>query len=194
MLFYSILNKNPDKISPYDLIEIANIINNGFYPKGFRKTQVNVRKANNFFPIAAKNVPNAIYSLFNAYNNIWNDLDVYEKEAKFHIELIRIQPFEDGNKRTARILTNFNLCKNNKAPIVINKEQTEQYFKYIDEYDVDKMTELFKQNSKQEFNVMLNLYQNICGDSIEQDVEEAKTDNDVKLYKFIKDKRRKFGD
>lgn len=164
--FLNLIKENPDRISPYDLIEVAYTINKGEYPKGYRKTQVDVKCAKHFFPISARNVPEAIYSLFNAYHNIWSDLDIYEREARFHIELVRIQPFEDGNKRTARIITNYNLCKNNKAPIVIGGEQTDEYFRCIDEYDVEALTELFRKNSKEELDVMMDLYKQICGDKI----------------------------
>ena len=34
--------------------------------------------------------------------------DIYEREALFHIGLMRIHPFEDGNKRTAKIIMNAN--------------------------------------------------------------------------------------
>lgn len=43
----------------------------------------------------------------------------YEREAKFHIEFERIHPFEDGNGRTGRIITNAHLLHNNFAPIII---------------------------------------------------------------------------
>lgn len=182
--FLSLIEKNPDKISPYDLIDVANIINNGIYTKGFRKTQVNVKIAKSFFPIPAKDVQGAIYSLFDSYYNIWNNLDIYEREARFHIELVRIQPFEDGNKRTARILTCFNLCKNNKAPIVICGEQTDEYFRCIDEYDVDSLSEMFKKNSKDELNVMMNLYENICDNYIIED-EKLDKDEDIRISSLL---------
>ena len=41
------------------------------------------------------------------------DLTIYEREALFHIGLMRIHPFEDGNKRTAKIIMNANFFKKN---------------------------------------------------------------------------------
>lgn len=187
-----IIDKNPDKISPYDLVDIAYTVNNEVYDRGFRKTQVDVKKARNFHPIKASRIPEAIYSLFNAYHNIWCDLNVYEREAKLHIELVRMQPFEDGNKRSARILTNFNLLKNNKAPIVIPDSQTEEYFKYIDEYDVESLTKLFKKNSEEELEVMMNLFERICG-CIDITNEECE-DTDTKLYKYVRNRKEKIND
>ena len=82
----------------------------------------------------------------------------------FHIELVRAQPFEDGNKRTARILTNYNLCKQNKAPVIISGCETDKYFTFIDNYDADGFAKFLEEKSKQELEVMLELYMKICGD------------------------------
>lgn len=172
--FLKLIKSNPEKITPYDLIDISDIVNNKMFARGFRKTQVDVKMAKNFFPISPREVPSAVYSLFDTYHNVWDKLEVYEREARLHLELVRIQPFEDGNKRTTRILTNFNLCKNNKAPIVINGDQTEEYFRCIDEYDIKSLTEMFRKNSMEEFNVMINLYKNICGDEIIKEENTAK--------------------
>lgn len=178
--FKTILDHKPERITPYDLIEIAYAVNGDLYNKGFRKTNVDVPKAKNFIPLSPSNIPEAIYSVFNSYHNIWNILNVYEKEARLHIELVRIQAFEDGNKRTARILTSYNLLMQNKAPIIINGEDTEEYFKYIDDYDIEGMAKFFKFKSEEEFNIMLELYENICGGSF--DKEEVDSEG-VKIYK-----------
>ena len=81
---------------------------------------------------------------------IWNILPVYLKEAKLHIELVRTQPFEDGNKRTARIITNYNLVKQNRAPIIIEKEELDEYWNYINNYDVEGFTNFLKNKSQKE--------------------------------------------
>jgi Fic family protein len=110
---------------------------------------------------------------------VWNNLNVYEKEARLHIELVRMQPFEDGNKRTARILTAYNLIYQNRAPILIPATYLEEYFKYIDNYDVDKLAKMFKESSNQEFLAMLNLYSSINGDSLVPDNVDGKS---IKKY------------
>lgn len=184
--FDNILSKNPDRISPYDLIDIADDINTGIYTKGFRKTQVDVKKATNFYPPSPSMVPQAIYSLFNNYHNVWTDLPVYLKEAMFHIELVRIQPFEDGNKRSSRILTNYNLCKQNKAPVVIAGYETDEYFGYIDNYDADGMAAFLRKKSNEEFEILLDLYRSIYGDSLVDDPFINLSDDDVKIYVMAK--------
>ena len=37
-------------------------------------------------------------------------LELFKREARFHIEFIRIHPFEDGNGRTGRIILNAHLA------------------------------------------------------------------------------------
>lgn len=180
--FRQLVEENKDKITPYDIADVAYRVNNGEYNRGFRKTQVEVRKAKNFYPIEACYVVPKMYSLMDNYYNVWNMLPVYEKEAKLHIELVRTQPFEDGNKRTARILTNYNLCKQNKAPVIINGIETDKYFDYIDDYDVDGFAEFLKTKSKKELEVMMDLYKTICkSDSFVED--EEKSNSFVYVYK-----------
>ena len=146
--FMDLIERNPDKLTPFDVIETADLVNKDieFIQKGYRKTQVDIKKAKYFFPVPAREVPSKMYALFNAYNNIWCDLPVYEKEARFNIELVRLQPFEDGNKRTSRIIMNYNLCKQNKAPAVISGKDNDEYFRCIDEYDVKISTLMFNRD------------------------------------------------
>lgn len=172
--FCELINKNPERLTAQDIIQVGDNINKnlGFFDKGFRKTQVMVNKATNFFPPKPNEIQTRIYYLLNSYYEIWKDLDIYEKEAKFHIEFVRMQPFEDGNKRTARVLTNFNLCSQNKAPIIINESENDEYFSCIDNYDVKKLGELFRKKSKEELETMIELYKSIVGnDSFEIEVK-----------------------
>ena len=150
--FIKLIDQNKE-ITPFDLIEVADNINKTQgITKGFRKIQVDIKKAD-FFPIAPYMVPQAVYSLFDNYNNTWKDLNVYEREALFHINLVRIQPFEDGNKRTARIITNYNLVKQNRAPIIIEKEELDEYWNYINNYDVEGFTNFLKNKSQKDLSV-----------------------------------------
>ena len=184
--FENIIEMSPNKISPYDLIEINKAVNGGIFNSGFRKTQVDVRKAKNFYPPDAKNITSLIYSLFDTYHNIWIDAPLFIKESQFHIELVRIQPFEDGNKRTARILTNFNLCNQNKAPVVINGSETDRYFGYIDDYDVEGLAEFLKEKSEQELMIMVDLYRSIEPDSNECDPIGSIAELDIGNIKVVK--------
>ncbi len=180
--FTKLIKENPSKLTPYDVIDIADIVNKNlkFYDKGFRKTQVEVRGAT-FTPTIPSLVTPEMYSLFDCYNNVWNILNPYEREARFHIKFIKIHPFEDGNGRTGRIITSYNLCKSNKAPIIINSRERSKYFKYISENDVDSLALMFEKKSKEELEVMVELYKTICGDEIKNSILN---DGDVKIYEL----------
>lgn len=180
--FTKLIKENPSKLTPYDVIDIADIVNKNlkFYDKGFRKTQVEVRGAT-FTPTIPSLVTPEMYSLFDCYNNVWNILNPYEREARFHIKFIKIHPFEDGNGRTGRIITSYNLCKSNKAPIIINSRERSKYFKYISENNVDSLALMFEKKSKEELEVMVELYKTICGDEIKNSILN---DGDVKIYEL----------
>lgn len=68
--FMDLIERNPDKLTPFDVIETADLVNKDieFFQKGYRKTQVDVKKAKYFFPVPAREVPSKMYALFNAYN------------------------------------------------------------------------------------------------------------------------------
>lgn len=185
--FLKIIRKNPEKLSPYDVIEVADDVNRNlnFLSKGFRKVNVEVRGAP-FVPVEAKNIRAELYSLFDCYYNIWNILPSYEREARFHIKFIQIHPFEDGNGRTGRIISNFNLCKNNKAPVIISSKERKKYFNYINNSDVNGLTKFFEKKSKEELEVMLDLYQTICGNEISRETDE----NNLSLIEIIKDQNK----
>ena len=171
--FQNIIHKAPEKISPYDLVDVNADVNAGLYDRGWRKTQVNVKKARNFFPPQAKNIPSKVYSAFDSYHNIWVDLDPFEREAMLHIELVRIQPFEDGNKRAARILTNYNLCFQNKSPVIIPGSETDEYFGYIDDYDVEGMAKYLDKKSHEELEIMMELYKSTVDDITDSSISSA---------------------
>ena len=77
-------------------------------------------------------------------------INIFEQEARFHIGFIRIQPFADGNKRTARLILNANLLHKKIAPVIITEDLLEYYYSYIENYDVEGMENLFRIQSKKQ--------------------------------------------
>ena len=100
----------------------------------------------------------SIYSLLDNYYNVWTYRDVYEKEAEFHIMLMRIHPFEDGNKRAAKILMNANFVKQNYPPVIITEGDTELYYKFINNQDVMGFAKFLKERSLQELQTLISYY------------------------------------
>lgn len=148
-----------------DIINVADTINRNiaYFDRGFRRTNVEVNGAN-FIPPAAKDVHMKIYCLLDTYYHIWDvlkDTDPYLREAMFHIQFLKIHPFEDGNGRVSRILLNYNLCLQNLAPVIIAKEERRKYFDMIDNDKVEELAKFFKEKSYEEFDVMKTIYDNL---------------------------------
>lgn len=115
--------------------------------KGYRKVQVFIRGSEHIPPEPEK-IPNLMnYYVYN-YNN--SQEEIFEKIAKYHIEFEKIHPFEDGNGRTGRLLLNYELLKNNLAPIVIAKEDRVKYFEYLRNNDNVGLAKWFKELSQNE--------------------------------------------
>lgn len=121
---------------------------------GYRTVSVIIR-ASDHIPPAPEQLNNLMmYYVYN-YNN--NKDDIFDKIAYNHIEFECIHPFEDGNGRTGRILINYELIKNNVAPIVILKEDRVKYFEFLRNKDVKGLSSFLKQLSNEELNRMKTL-------------------------------------
>lgn len=142
------------------IIDTANIVNkssmyisNG-YRLGGRKFLVDTE-----IPISdVPSIPSDMNILLKKYNEEWRDMEVFEKEARFHIAFIRIHPFEDGNGRTGRLILNYNLLRQNTAPVILTTDLEEYYHSYIEKEDVDGMSALFRAQSIRENEVLSELF------------------------------------
>ena len=148
--------------SPHERLinEVANEINKSsmYISNGYRKVGDYI--ADTTIKITdPKNIRLELLNLIEKYQTDWQQIDPYEKEARFHIEFIRIHPFEDGNGRTARLLLNYNLLKQQIAPIVITNDLLEYYEEYIKNEDIKGMCNLFKIQSLKEQQVLNILYE-----------------------------------
>lgn len=118
------------------------------------------------FPISRpENIRNDLLNLIYKYDNEWNTLDVFEREASFHISFIKIQPFEDGNRRTARLLLNFNLLRQGRAPVVVTNDLLEYYYQYLRDDDIQGMTRLFQIQAMKEQEIINQLFEQFKKDS-----------------------------
>jgi len=110
-------------------------------------------------------IRNDLWYLIDDYNyqikKCKTERDFYETEARFHIRLLHIHPFEDCNGRTARIFLFYQMCKNNLAPAIITNDTKDLYCKLIENGDSEGLADLFEKLSKKELDVMLALYTNL---------------------------------
>lgn len=146
------------KLSPYDLVKIGDLVNREEGISGFRKINVSAGNYAKWTPVLPRQIIYSLYSLLDNYYNVWNERDVYEKEAAFHISFMRIHPFEDGNKRTAKVILNANLIMQNYPPVIITEEETQQYYEFINNEDVVGFAKFLRLKSLFELNTMMSYY------------------------------------
>ncbi len=109
---------------------------------GYRKVAVIIKGAE-YLPPAPNMVKQSMLYFIDNYNNTQYN-SIFEKIAINHIRFEQIHPFEDGNGRTGRLLINFELLKNNIAPIVIPKEERTKYFNYLSNNDYNSLSSILK--------------------------------------------------
>ncbi|MDO4432141.1 MAG: Fic family protein [Aerococcaceae bacterium] len=115
---------------------------------GYRTQSVLIRGAAHL-PPSPKEVPNLmLYYVHNYNNTVYSN--IYEKIADQHIRFEQIHPFSDGNGRTGRLLMNFELLRHNLPPIVIDKEQRTEYFKYLADSNVMGLAQFIQQATQRE--------------------------------------------
>lgn len=165
--FQYLMQLDNSKLSVIDISKIGNFINNDNGIEGFRKINVSAGKYAEWIPVQPSSIYYQLYSLLNNYYNVWTDLDVYEKEAMFHIFLMRIHPFEDGNKRMSKILMNANLINQNYPPVIITEGDTEVYYKFINKMDTVGFAKFLKERSLQELQTLMSYYKVMHGVPIE---------------------------
>lgn len=159
--FKILLNNGNKDITEELLIEIANTVNessfyiaNGYRTIGEFITDTNIKIT------PPELISQEIKKLLAKYKNEWQSLDPLEREARLHIELINIHPFEDGNGRTSQLLLNYNLLKQGLPPIVITNDLRPFYQEYLTNNDIENMTKLFKNQATKELEIINNLSTN----------------------------------
>lgn len=77
-------------------------------------------------------VPACIDEMIGNYDESRKTEHPVARAAKLHFDLVHIHPFLDGNGRTARLLGNLELIRSGFAPILIEKEDRDAYFKVLE--------------------------------------------------------------
>jgi excisionase family DNA binding protein len=96
----------------------------------FRTVAVRLKGSETILPNAAK-VPELMDEFIDWLQN--NNLDHPIKMAlDAHFKFVSIHPFVDGNGRTARLLMNLILMQEGYPPVIIRKEDREEYIKSLE--------------------------------------------------------------
>lgn len=170
-LILSKLNEKGDKKITQDLIKtIANTINeHAIYISNNYRTVDNTKLKDKYPIEKTSNIEQKMTELLDNYYHKWNNLDIFEREALFNIEFLRIHPFDDGNGRTSRLILNYNLFLNGHAPVLIPPDKREEYFDARNRQDVNWIKNIFKEESTKELEALDKLIE-----SYEQEKNQPK--------------------
>ena len=122
----------------------------------YRRENVTIKGATHIPPDYLK-VPELMEKLILNYEN-WNDFHPIIQAALLHGELVKINPFVDGNGRTSRLLMNLDLMNHGYNPVIIKKEDRLKYYEALDKaHTTSDYTDFVKLITKLEI-VMLRKY------------------------------------
>lgn len=130
-------------------------LNAGFY----RSAMVRISGSNTVLPNPIK-VPE-LMDEFNSWliNCNFNSLDnIFDT----HYKLVSIHPFIDGNGRTARLLMNLLLMRNNYCPIIIRTIDRKRYLDSLEKYQITGESKEYYtfmlRRLKRSFETIINLF------------------------------------
>lgn len=96
--------------------------------------------------------------------------------VKLNVELIKLQPFADGNKRTFRALTNLLFKRLNIPPIYIETEERPEYKKAL--------IKAMKAKSEDDYNDIIQFYYyKICDAIVTLDINNSEIHTDITKQK-----------
>lgn len=126
------LVKNNISLSENVICDIHSIILNNINKSEAGKYRKLLVRIGDFIPPR----PYLLKSQMEEFMRTYEKLDIHPilKASFVHLEFVRIHPFIDGNGRTARLLMNLELLKNNYPAINISFEKRAQYYQAIREY------------------------------------------------------------
>ena len=130
------------------------------------------------------------------YNNEGKNYHPVEKAAILHGKFVTIHPFIDGNGRTARLLLNFELMKNDYPPIIIEIEDREKYFDALEAGNLsnnwDLFTEFIKEKCEERIDYMNKFKISELKSRKWNDFKERLQDNDENIEEIVEDMKDDF--
>ena len=152
---------NPSPITKELIKDIHYILNDGLLEKNklgiFREEAVSIKGTDYIPPIKREYITGEIEYLLRQYNKIENP---FEKAIYIHCNFAYIQPFYDGNKRTARMLQAITLANEDIMPLISKEKFIDKYLEAILNYyetgNYDKYTNFFKMAYKEQYEYLIN--------------------------------------
>ena len=116
-------------------------------PGQYRTGRVKIGGTKYIPPKTNQEIKNLIDIFLNDFNNLKEEICL--KAIILHFVIALIQPFFDGNKRTARLLMNFILLQNNyplfSIPVKIRQEYIESMLYGYENLDLNKLIKLLSE-------------------------------------------------
>jgi len=118
------------------------VLLNDFEGKGrYRDVDVYIGGADVIFT-KAEQVPGKMRNLMELYEKTMKDWHIVKRIAVFHLMFESIHPFIDGNGRTGRLLTNFDLLSHGYPPIDIKLKDKNRYYYCLQSYQGNDENEM----------------------------------------------------
>jgi Fic family protein len=108
-----------------------------------------------------ENVPDEMRKLIAWYDDSVKKTHPLKLSTQFHGRFLAIHPFEDGNGRVGRFLTNVILIENGYPPLIIRKTQRASYLKCLADYDrgyAANLERLFLEKYKRTYEDFFGVY------------------------------------
>ena len=119
----------------------------------YRRENVTIKGATHI-PSDYLKVPELMEKLVLNYEN-WNNFHPIIQAALLHGELVKINPFVDGNGRTSRLLMNLDLMNHGYNPVIIKKEDRLEYYEALDKaHTTGDYTDFVKLITKLEIEIL----------------------------------------
>lgn len=151
--------ENPDYTTPLTIAKIEDIhgllVKELGIDRNIRKRRVGI-SGTNYKPL--DNEFQIREALVNMCRLVNNRKDVFEKALLLLVLISYIQPFNDGNKRTARIISNAELINNKSCPISFRTIDSVEYKKAMLLFYEQNNINAFKQIFINQFEFAVNTY------------------------------------
>ena len=155
---------NPIFLNKKTLKEIHYIITDGIIERkkrgNFRNESVAITATDYIPPAYGKEyIESEIDYILENGNKIKN---TFKRAIYLHNNIAYLQPFIDGNKRTARVIQAMEMARDNIAPLIMKEKFINDYknsiLKYYETGNYKDYIEFFEKSYKEQYNYLINFF------------------------------------